>query len=73
MSENMVITDERAAGLKARAIDYSDIPKITKEYLAHCMVRFRNQPPEKGGCWHKITQSDNISDQVCKEALELAN
>ena len=73
MSENMVITDERTAELKARPIDYSDIPKITKEYLVHCMVRFRNQPPEKGSSWHKITQPDNISDQVCKGALELAN
>ena len=73
MSENTVITDERAAELKARPIDYSDIPKITRASLAGCMVRFRNQPPEKGGSWHKITQSDNISDQVCKESLELVN
>ena len=64
MNEDSIMTDEQVAALKARPIDYSDIPKITREYLAHCWIRFRNRPVEQGGAWHRPVCNENLSEEA---------
>ena len=67
MNEDSIMTDEQVAALKVRPIDYSDIPKITREYLAHCWIRFRNRPVEQGGAWHRPVRNEDLSEEVrCK-------
>ena len=48
-------------------IDFSDIPELTDEYLAHCLVRFRNKPVGSGGEWHKSAITGEISDEQLEQ------
>ena len=58
------MTDEEIKEILVRPIDYSDIPKITREYLAHCWIRFRNRPVEQGGAWHKPVRNEDLSEEA---------
>lgn len=48
-------------------IDLSDIPEMTGEEFAHCLVRFRNKPVGQGGEWHKPVMADEMSDERLEE------
>ena len=47
MNDVSVMSDERVAQIRARQIDYSDIPKLTEEFLSHCTIRFPNVSSER--------------------------
>ena len=65
------LTAERIAEIKAWPIDLSDIPEMTREEFAHCLVRLPNQPIGKGGEWHKPVMPADIPEEARQKIAEL--
>ena len=71
MNDVSVMSDERVAQIKARQIDYSDIPKLTEEFLSHCTVRFPNVSTERLNGIRALLDRRGL-DRITADNLELA-
>ena len=71
MKDASVMTPERAAQIKARPIDYSDIPKMSKEELCKRTGRFPNISQEKLEGIRALVNRQGI-EKITRENLSLA-
>ena len=53
MNKTLEASGKRLEDMTDADIDYSDIPPMTREEFAECLVRFPNKSAEQGGEWHK--------------------